>query len=45
MINSWAFDVEIFPNFFSVTFVNIRDYMKVFSDCVNEILLDIDKIN
>ena len=36
MINSWAFDVEIFPNFFSVTFVNIRDYMKVFSDCVNE---------
>ena len=36
MINSWAFDVEIFPNLFSVTFINLKDYMKMFSDCVNE---------
>ena len=36
MINSWAFDVEIFTNLFSVTFVNLKDYMKVFADCVND---------
>ena len=36
MIHSWAYDVEIFPNLFSVTFINLKDYMKVFSDCVNE---------
>ena len=36
MINSWAFDVEIFPNLFSVTFINLKDYMKTFADCVNE---------
>lgn len=36
MINSWAFDVEIFPNLFSVTFINLKDYMKTFTDCVNE---------
>ena len=36
MIHSWAYDVEIFPNLFSVTFVNLKHYMKVFSDCVDE---------
>ena len=36
MIHSWAYDVEIFPNLFSVTFINLKDYMRVFSDCVNE---------
>lgn len=36
MINSWAFDVEIFPNLFSVTFISLKDYMKTFADCVNE---------
>ena len=36
MINSWAFDVEIFTNLFSVTFINLKDYMKVFADCVND---------
>ena len=33
MIKSWAMDVEIFPNLFSVTFVNLQHYMKVFADC------------
>lgn len=36
MIHSWAFDVEIFVNLFSVTFINLKDYMKMFADCVNE---------
>ena len=36
MIHSWAYDVEIFPNLFSVTFINLKDYMKMFVDCVNE---------
>ena len=36
MINSWAVDVEIFINLFSVTFVNLKDYMKVFADCVDD---------
>lgn len=36
MINSQAMDVEIFVNMFSVTFVNLQDYMKTFSDCIDE---------
>lgn len=32
MINSWCYDVEILPNFFSVTFVNLNDYLKMFKD-------------
>lgn len=36
MIKSYAMDVEIFPNLFSVTFVNIDDYLKVFADCKDE---------
>ena len=36
MINSWAFDIEIFINLFSVTFVNLKDYMRVFADCVDD---------
>lgn len=36
MIKSWAVDCEIFPNFFSVTFVNLQHYMQVFADCVDE---------
>lgn len=36
MIHSWAYDVEIFPNLFSVTFVNLKHYMEVFSDCVDD---------
>lgn len=34
MILSKCFDVEILPNFFSITFIDLRDYLRVFSDCV-----------
>lgn len=30
----WAYDVEILPNFFSVTFINIVDYVAKFEDAV-----------
>ena len=36
MIHSIAFDVEIFPNLFSITFVDLQDYLRVFSDCVDD---------
>ena len=36
MIKSWADDVEIFPNLFSITFVNLQHYMQMFADCVDE---------
>lgn len=32
MIRCIGFDVEILPNFFSITFVSINDYLKVFAD-------------
>lgn len=32
MIETWAYDVEILPNFFSVVFVNVTDYLKTFAD-------------
>lgn len=32
MINIWAYDVEVLPNFFSIVFVNVTDYLKVFDD-------------
>jgi len=32
MINCVAFDVECFPNCFSITFVNINHYLKIFAD-------------
>jgi hypothetical protein len=35
MIISKAMDVEIFPNLFSVTFVDLKDYLTKFADCVN----------
>lgn len=35
MILTKAYDVEILPNFFSVTFISIDSYLKVFKDCVN----------
>lgn len=28
-----AYDVEIFPNLFSITIVNVGSYMKIFADC------------
>lgn len=36
MIISKAFDVEIFVNLFSVIFVDIKDYLNKFSDCIDE---------
>lgn len=45
MIRSWAYDVEIFPNLFSVTFVNLQDYLKVFADCGTDALTDKYKVS
>lgn len=36
MINSLCMDIEIFPNLFSVTFVDLKDYLSIFKDCVDE---------
>ena len=36
MIRCIGFDVEVLPNFFSITFVSINDYLKVFADVVND---------
>lgn len=36
MIRTWSTDVEIFPNLFSITFANLRDYLAKFADCVDE---------
>lgn len=35
MINCIAYDVEVLRNFFSITFVSINSYLKVFKDCVD----------
>lgn len=32
MINSYAYDVEVLPNFFSVTIINVKDYLNIFND-------------
>lgn len=32
MIKTWAYDVECLPNFFSIVFVNVNDYLNVFKD-------------
>lgn len=38
MILSKAYDVEILPNFFSITIIDINDYLKIFNDaCTIEI--------
>ncbi len=36
MIISKGVDTEIFPNLFSVTFVDLKDYLNTFRDCVDE---------
>lgn len=33
IIKTWAYDVEILPNFFSITIVDLGDYLKSFEDC------------
>ena len=35
MIKSYAYDCEIFPNLFSITFVDLKDYLNTFRDCVD----------
>lgn len=35
MINSIAYDIEVLPNWFSITFVSVSNYLKVFADCVD----------
>ena len=32
MILSYAYDIEVLPNFFSVTIISINDYLKQFKD-------------
>ena len=36
MINIYAYDVEVLPNFFSITITDVKDYLKTFADCINE---------
>lgn len=36
MIISKCMDIEVFPNLFSVTFVDLKDYLNTFRDCVDE---------
>ena len=35
-MNSMCYDVEVTRNYFSVVFVDLRSYLKVFSDCVDD---------
>lgn len=35
MINSLSVDCEIFPNLFSITYVDLKDYLNKFKDCVD----------
>lgn len=35
MIKPYSYDVEIFPNLFSITFVDIKSYNETFADCVD----------
>ena len=34
-INQYAYDVEVLPNYFSITVIDISDYLKIFSDACN----------
>ena len=36
MIISKCYDVEVFPNLFSVTFVDMKSYLETFADCVDD---------
>lgn len=40
MIHSLAWDVEVFPNMFSFTFVDLKDYLNTFADCGADALTD-----
>lgn len=36
MIKSYGYDVECFPNMFSIIFVDLKDYLNKFADCTND---------
>ena len=36
MLNIQCYDIEILPNFFSVTFVDLASYLNIFKDCIND---------
>jgi len=36
MIISRALDVEVFPNLFSISFVDLQSYLSIFKDCVDD---------
>lgn len=36
MIVSKAYDIEVLPNFFSITIVDVRDYLAIFKDCCDD---------
>ena len=36
MIKSYCYDIEVLPNFFSITFIDLNSYLNEFKNCVNE---------
>ena len=36
MIDSYAYDIEVLPNFFSITIVDVGSYLATFADCVDD---------
>ena len=32
-IRQYAYDVEVLPNYFSITVIDVNDYLRIFSDC------------
>lgn len=34
-INQYAYDVEVLPNYFSITVIDVSDYLKIFADACN----------
>ena len=39
MINSKCMDVEVFPNLFSITFVDLKDYLYTFRDFFDNVYI------
>ena len=36
MIRSYTYDVEVLKNFFSISIIEVNDYLKVFKDCYDK---------
>lgn len=36
MIKSYCYDIEVLPNFFSITFIDLNSYLNEFKNCVNK---------